>query len=221
MADHAATEKGPLDVTRQLEEDIALGLLRPRERLVEDDLMRRFGAKRHVVRQALLELEALGIVVRQPNKGAAVRDFTPHEVRDLYEIRELTERRAAELISLPPSKELLKSLKAIHRRHTAAIKAGNLRAVFRENLLFHRTLFSACENKALTEVIELFAQRTHAIRSYAIGDPDLLRAAAEEHALMISAIEKCDRNLLVRVVTQHIVPAKDAYLRLQRMWRPS
>ncbi len=47
-------------LTCQLEEDIALGRLKPRERLVEDELMSRFDAKRNVVRQVLFELESWG-----------------------------------------------------------------------------------------------------------------------------------------------------------------
>ena len=58
-----------------LEEDIIFGRLQPRERLVEDVLIKRFGGKRHVVRQALAELERMGIVVREQNKGAVVRLF--------------------------------------------------------------------------------------------------------------------------------------------------
>jgi len=64
------------DVLQVLEEDIIFGRLAPRERLVEDQLMQRFGAKRHVVRQAIAGLERMQIVSRELNKGARVRDFS-------------------------------------------------------------------------------------------------------------------------------------------------
>lgn len=54
-------------VVSTLEEDIVLGRLHPRERLVEDDLMRRFSVKRHVIRQALSDLEQMAVVERAPN----------------------------------------------------------------------------------------------------------------------------------------------------------
>ena len=72
-----------------LEEDIIFGRLRPRERLVEDDIMKRFGVKRHVVRQALMRLESMGLVTRAPNKGALVRDFSLHELDQIYGIDEI------------------------------------------------------------------------------------------------------------------------------------
>lgn len=210
------TDRGEQNITQFLEEEIALGQLRPRERLVEDDLMSRFGVKRHIVRQALTDLEAMGIVTRQPNRGAAVRDFKAQEVRDLYEVRELVESKAATLIPLPAPVELVERLKSIHSSYIEAVNAGDLRKVFRENLRFHSALFAACGNDALVEVIEQFAQRTHAIRSYTIGDPTLLEKVCEEHSAMISALESGNRDELVALITQHIKPARDAYLRFIR-----
>ena len=84
-----------------LEFDILFGRLKPRERLVEDVLMQRFDAKRHAVRQALAELEHIGIVTREPNRGAAVRDFTAQEVEEICELREILQRRAAQRMPLP------------------------------------------------------------------------------------------------------------------------
>ena len=56
-------------IVDKLETDIVFGRLHPRERLIEDDLMARFGAKRHLVRQALVELERMGLVRRTRNRG--------------------------------------------------------------------------------------------------------------------------------------------------------
>src|SRR5690349_17862471 len=78
-----------------LEEDIVLGYLHPRERLVEDALIERFGAKRHAVREALARLERLGLVERQPNRGAMVRALTPRGVEEIYAVREILELAAA------------------------------------------------------------------------------------------------------------------------------
>jgi hypothetical protein len=62
-------------IVDELETDIVFGRLLSRERLVEDELVTRFGAKRHIVRQALGELERMGLVNRARNRGAAVADF--------------------------------------------------------------------------------------------------------------------------------------------------
>ena len=204
------------DIVAILEEEIALGQLAPRERIVEEELAERFAAKRHVVRQALADLETMGIVVRQPNRGAAVRDYGVQEVEQLYIVRALVERCAAELIPLPVDRVVIDGLQKIQDRHSKAAEKGELRTVFRENLLFHHTFYAICGNVPLVEVIEQAALKTHAIRSYSIGDPALLQIVRGQHQRMIDLLETRDRKALADVVVEHLQPAKDAYLRLAR-----
>lgn len=215
-AENAEAPVGLADVVRALEEEIALGQIGPRERLIEEEIAQRFGIKRHVARQALADLETMGIVVRQVNRGAAVRDYTLAEVEQLYVVRALVEAGAAGLISLPAPPAFVRQLTAIHERHCDAVKRGDLRRVFRENLLFHKTFFAACGNVCLVEVIEQLAMKAHAIRSYSIGNPALLAQVCSEHALMIRLLKSNDRKRLVELVGRHIQPAKDAYLQLGR-----
>ena len=71
------------DTVHALEEDIIFGRLAPGTRLVEDALLARFPVSRHIIRQALYQLEKLGIVTRERNKGAMVRQLSPEEVRQI------------------------------------------------------------------------------------------------------------------------------------------
>jgi DNA-binding GntR family transcriptional regulator len=195
-----------------IELDIVFGRLKPRERLVEDDLIARFETKRHVVRSALQELERLGILVRHKNRGASVRDFPPREVEELYDVRATLQRRAAEIIPLPAPRELTDALEALHLKHCRAVAAGDLRRVFELNNSFHDTLFSACGNRHLAEAIGHYAWLAHAIRSYRMGDPQLLEQARHEHGQMIEALRQGDRAALVRLCVEHINPSKEVYL---------
>jgi DNA-binding GntR family transcriptional regulator len=201
-------------IAAALEEEIALGYLRPRERLVEEELAERFNVKRHFIRQALAELDTMGVVVRQPNRGATVKDFSAAEVEDLWAVRTVVEGFAAKLIRLPVQAEVLADLKAIHAKHIAAAERGDLRNVFRENVRFHKTLFSACGNPVLQQLIEGLAFKAHAVRGYAIIDPALLATARKEHARIIELLQKTERNALINLIKEHIQPAKEAYLRM-------
>ncbi|MGL4288130.1 MAG: GntR family transcriptional regulator, partial [Phreatobacter sp.] len=49
------------DVSRRIEDDMIFGRLAPGARLVEDVLMARYGASRHFIRQALVQLERTGM----------------------------------------------------------------------------------------------------------------------------------------------------------------
>ncbi|MFD3685110.1 GntR family transcriptional regulator [Nocardiopsis sp. NPDC058631] len=196
-----------------LEEEIVIGLRFPRERLVEDELMARFEAKRHAVRQALQILEARGVVERRPNAGAFVRSFTAKEVRDLYALRDLLEVSAAELIEFPVPPARLEELAGAQRRHDAAVEANDLRAVVTANTEFHRRLFALSDNEALTEAINRAARVAHAIRSVTVTSPESLRLSRQEHRRMLDALREGDRDLLARTCRAHLLPSRDAYLK--------
>jgi DNA-binding GntR family transcriptional regulator len=204
------------DVVAALEFDILFGRLKPRERLTEDALMARFGAKRHLVRKALEELEKMGVVVRAPMRGATVRDFTAQEVEEVYELRDLLQARAVERMPLPCSPEHVGKLKRIQREHDAAVASGDLRQVDRINDIFHRVFFSVSGNKLLEDAIQHYMQLTRAMRIYPIADPQTLEKLRCQHWAMIAALEACDRPLLLRLSAEHLQPSKAAYLAVRR-----
>jgi DNA-binding GntR family transcriptional regulator len=203
-------------VVATLEEDIVLGYLNPGVRLVEDDLRQRFGLKRHVVRQVLLELEKMGLVERKKNIGALVKSHTEDEVMNLYAVREILETNAAQLIPLPLSAERLAQLESIQHQHDAAIAGGDLRSVFHANVAFHRAIFMATENPELTALIDNFAQRTNVIRSSSTIIPEHLEFVHKEHWQIIEALRAGDRELLVNLFRHHLIPARDYYIRRYR-----
>ncbi|SOE92961.1 transcriptional regulator, GntR family [Burkholderia sp. D7] len=199
-------------VSDELEEQIVLGVLHPRERLVEDDLCERFNLKRHVARQVLVEVERRGLVERRKNVGALVKSYTPREVTELYALRELLEADAARRIVFPVSSEALEALTAIQAEHDEAAGAGDLRRVFRANMAFHHAFFALSESQVLTEAIREYERRTHAIRSVSIVFPQYLEKARAEHHQMIEALRTGDRESLIRLCREHLVPSRDAYL---------
>ncbi|MGI9424957.1 MAG: GntR family transcriptional regulator [Hyphomicrobiaceae bacterium] len=199
------------DILPILEEDIIFGRLRPRERLVEDEMMTRFNVKRHVVRQALMRLESMGLVTRAPNKGALVRDFSLDELEQIYEMRDLLQERAVERMPLPGSPELVDQLRRIQTDHQAAVEAWDLPAIYRLNNDFHEALFGACGNKHLADAIEHYTWLAHAVRSYRMINRELLADAPKEHAQMVDALEAGDKEQLKQLCQDHILPSKDAY----------
>lgn len=207
------------DVVDALETDIVFGRLHPRERLIEDELMARFGVKRHLVRQALVALERMGLVRRERNRGASVADFLPDEVEQIYGVRQLLETAAATQIPLPLERGVLRHLQSIQRRHDQAVTAGDTLAAFRANNEFHRALFAVCGNAYLSEAIGYFAQKTHVIRSHSIARPEYLREARAQHWAMIDALEHSDRRKLVALCARHLDISRIPYIEAHRVAR--
>jgi len=212
----APEELSLADVVARLEFDILFGRLKPRERLVEDVLMQRFAAKRHVVRQALAELERMGIVARAPNRGATVRDFTAQEVEEVCEIRELLQRRAAQRMPLPASPGLIGKLEQIQRRHDRAISQRDPRAIDAANEEFHQAIFNACGSAHLAQAIAHYAYLTRAMRLYPLVDAALLETLRAEHWAIIEALRSGDRRALMRLSVDHIQHSKKIYLAVRQ-----
>lgn len=199
-------------IVRALEHDIVFGRMQPDERLVEDDLIARFGATRHNVRRAIDDLAALGLVVRRPNRGASVVAFTVGEVENIYEIRALLQGHAISRMELPLDASTLAEMERLHEAHQRASEAGDAAEVFALNNDFHAAFFARCGNAFLAEEIGSYAWRTHPIRSQGFLSAVYLRSAQAEHAAIIAAARSGDRATLLTVDRLHIMRPKDAYL---------
>jgi DNA-binding GntR family transcriptional regulator len=199
-------------IVETLEEDIIFGRLHPRERLIEDELMQRFGIKRYVVREVLAALDRMGLIERRKNVGALVRSFTPKEVAELYAVRALLETEAARQVPLPVSEASLAKLVAIQQQHDEAVQANSAPRVFRANLAFHQALFELTGNDTLQRAIAEYARQTHPIRFSALVSPDYRERARGEHWKMIGALRTGDREALVALCGEHLLPSRDAYL---------
>jgi DNA-binding GntR family transcriptional regulator len=180
---------------------------------VEEPLMLRFGATRHFIRQALYLLERMGIVVREKNKGAAVRSLTPAEVQQIYDVREMLQRQAALLIRLPAPAALIGRLEAIHAEYGRHADAGYLRGVHEFNDEFHLTLFAGCGNPYLVSSIEYYMRLSLPIRANSMSDRAMLAVSRQHHAVMIELLRGHDNWALAQLCVEHLQPSKREYLR--------
>ncbi|ODT06680.1 MAG: GntR family transcriptional regulator [Kaistia sp. SCN 65-12] len=216
MRNQTQAEDSPSDLVRvvaTLEEDIVLGKLHPRERLIEEELCERFGVTRHILRLVFAELSRMGIVERIPNRGALVRAFSSKDVEQLYTLRAMLETSAAAQVTFPVSDADMEELRQIQAKHDRAVAEDDLVLLFRSNQQFHSKLFSLCGNTFLTEAIETYAQRAHGIRFHVLLGPEQRRRARDEHHLMIDALLRQDREALVDLCRNHLPASKNAYLR--------
>lgn len=199
-------------IVRSLEVDIVLGRLYPRERLVEETLAKRFSTTRHVVRQALMELEIGGLILRETNKGATVLEYSPDKVNQLYQMRELVEGQAALLIQLPVKKNKLSQLKLICDEHSAAVEKSDMFSVVAANKEFHQVMYRLCGNDFLADVIDEMAKKSNLVRFTSSTDQTLLKQARDEHYLILEALGKDDNKELANICIKHIQPSRLMYL---------
>ena len=99
---------------------------RPGTRLIEDNLMARFGAMRHSICKALSARSRQGIVARGRGRGSAL-PLDPAEVVASTK-REMLQRQAALMIVLPAD-ATLRELEQIQQKNRAAVAAADDRVV--------------------------------------------------------------------------------------------
>jgi DNA-binding GntR family transcriptional regulator len=205
-------------VIDQIKHEIIFGRLRPRERLVEDDLCKKFGASRHQIRAAFTELERIGLVTRRPNKGVVVRDFSAEEIEQSFEVGALLQAEAAQRIPLPLDAEAMRGLDDIYKAYCTASSRLDLEQVVANTMRFYQTVFEASNNKCLSEIIREIWTKTLAVRCYEIAIPELLERERQEHAQILQALRSGNRRDLIRLCADQGKRALEAYKRLHGGW---
>ncbi|MDB5875403.1 MAG: bacterial regulatory s, gntR family protein [Ramlibacter sp.] len=207
------TDATVLSILQSLQQDIVFGRLKPRERLVEEDMSARFKVGRHVIRAVLEELDRAGLVVRRPNRGAVVRDYTPAEMDQLYDVRRLLHREAAMRMELPGSPALVAELRGINDDYRRSCNDGDLYRAAGLNEQFHQTMNAACGNVFLAEMIQQFWLKTASVhsRSYATGNMQRILETIDEHDKMVEVIASGTNERLATLYIEHMRPALATY----------
>jgi DNA-binding GntR family transcriptional regulator len=127
-------------------ERIMDGTYPPGERLKELILAREFHVSQAPVREALRKLEAIGVLKSDPYRGTRVRELSPTELRDAYQLRGILEQSATEFISDFPE-ESIRYLEQEYVSMGDSVRSGDLHALACHNINFHRCIMERCQNK--------------------------------------------------------------------------
>ncbi|MGH9298696.1 MAG: GntR family transcriptional regulator [Acidimicrobiales bacterium] len=84
-------------VARRISRAILSGELPPGAPLREESLASSYEVSRTPIREALIQLSAVGLVELTPNRGATVLDLTLEDVAEVYHLRAVLEAEAARL----------------------------------------------------------------------------------------------------------------------------
>jgi len=200
-----------LRVSKEMEEAILSGQFKPRERLVEMDLISRFGVSRTVIREALKKLEAKGLIRTTPYRGAMVADLTVEEIEEIYFVRAELEKIAARLVLEHITQSEIQNLKKLAKEVERHLREKTHQIIEMDSE-FHRMIFRACRNSYLYDMIDFLRTKAHIVRFNAWSLPHRIEQSILEHREMIRAIE--DRNLFQfeKLILKHLTFSKDSYM---------
>jgi len=148
------TEVASPTVVERIRSAMVRGDYAPNQRLIEADLCEQYGANRAVIRSALQDLAADGLVEIQRNKGARVRAIPLAEAIEITEARMVLEglaaRKAAEHCSSEDAEELLE----IGRQMRQAYERSELLAYSDLNARLHRRIREIARHSTSANLIE-------------------------------------------------------------------
>lgn len=204
-----------MDVLRayeELESAILTGELKPRERLVENDLAERLGMSRTPVREALRRLEERGLVRILPHRGAVVADISPADVENIYAVRTHLEVLASRLACERIRPEGIQRLREMETAYAAQTARGEIRLLMAANDRFHDAIYIAAENPCLLELIQQLRRQVHTVRFYGWAQRERIARSLAEHHQMVQALGLHDAARLAELTREHLRVAKDSYL---------
>jgi DNA-binding GntR family transcriptional regulator len=147
-------------VTEALRAAILKGEYAPRQRLVEVDLCERFGTSRFILRSALQELAAQGLVEFQRNRGARVRDISLDEAIEITEVRILLEGLLAARAAERVTKAEAATLRGIVKEMRGAVERSELLRYSELNASLHAAIREIAAHETASRLLKQLRDQT-------------------------------------------------------------
>lgn len=163
---------------------IDLGRLNPGDVILEQELIEEFKVSRTPVREALLQLEATGLIRRLPRKGATVFRPTLEEFLAILEVHAKLEGQAAALaarrLSVAGAAELEAAVVACET-HASTRGDQDPDAYYQLNLRFHACVAEAAGNPFLLDLVKTNARKLLAYYRARYRYAGAIKASALDH----------------------------------------
>lgn len=192
-------------------ERIMSGELKPGDRLIELKIAAEMTTSQAPVREAIRELEAMGVIETIPNKGARVRIITNEELQQLYDVRAQIEGYAtglvASLMADPDSEKAISIHQQLQQclRHMKRVAGKGDSLEFSEyNSEFHRLIVEASGNHVLLDVWSTLNVKARTMANVSRSRRNLLDAA-ESHKVIIEALKSGKANKASKAARDHVL----------------
>ena len=162
----------------------------PDDLITEPALAVQLETSRTPIREALFRLVGNGILTER-GRGYCLPLLSPGEVAHMFHTRLLVE---ADILRQIPDRPDVTALTAASEAEKAAIRADAPRDFIAANTAFRRALFDLCPNRFLTEIADHCNDRLQAYRSVTLAEAANRAAVAEDHAAVVAALARGDRE---------------------------
>jgi DNA-binding GntR family transcriptional regulator len=205
-------------VIESLRAAVISGSLSPGQRLTERELTETLGVSRTVVREALRQLEAEGLIEVIPNRGPVVRALSAEEAQDIYRIRAVLQGLAARQFVEQASAEQVAGLAAALEAIIAAYDAGNAERTVATKTEFYDRLYAGAASETLSSMLATLHARMWRWRALGLAHPqrsvERSRESVENLRAIVAATERRDAEAAERITRDEAHQAAAEVLRL-------
>ncbi len=166
--------------------------MKPGERIKENEIAQQFGISRTPIREALLQLEAEGLIRFIPRREIIVRELTVKEITDIWQTIGILEGGAAALATPRMNKRELSTLERLTLKMQEALEEENYEEYNRLNLRFHETFLKKSGNEQLYQIIIRLKRRIfeHPVKLVII--PEWWKKSFREHLELVKIFKQRD-----------------------------
>lgn len=192
-------------VRNHIARQIAAGEYRPGMKLVQQTIAEETGVSRGVVREAIFELQGMGLVEALDNRGAVVNEFNLDRLMESYELREVLEglaaRRCCERVTVRQMRDLKVQAAEIHRLYVE----GKHEEGGRLDRDFHLKLIEIAGNRLVERLSSTYAILAKVVTVTA-RNPKLVQL---EHRAILADIEGGNADRAEASARTHVRNAAD------------
>ena len=199
------------DLFNALRNAILEQALEPGRKLPEDTIGEKFGVSRTIVRYALNQLAAEGLVVQQRNRSATVAHPSWEEAQDTFEIRIALECLVMSRLASELSAKQLEELNEHVLSEETAARGDDEKLSIRLAGEFHIKLAQMTESAVLSGLAREFASRCSLILTI-YSRPHSSECAIDEHREIVRLLKKGDEAGAIAAMTAHLRAVADRAL---------
>lgn len=188
----------------ELENGIISNAFAPGERLDEMQLAKRFGVSRTPIREALMQLNAIGLVEIRPRRGAVVIDPAPHRIFEMFEVMAELEGMAGALAARRLADADRAAILAAHADCQRSSAAGDSDAYYYDNERFHKAIYAASHSGFLSEQCIALHRRLQPYRRLQLRVRNRVATSFAEHCAVVEAILAGEAEPARSLLRQHV-----------------
>ncbi len=189
---------------------------------LESELADRLGMSRTPVREALLRLEAQGLVEVRPRKGVRIKPLSPADMAEIYDIlTELESLAAANAAEQNLAEGDLNLLSSAIQEMQNALDKGDREGWATADDQFHQELTRLGGNARIVGISSMLADQVRRARMVTLYMRPAPTKSNDDHARVLDAIRRGDAEAARAVHRAHRLAAKKTLVDLLQRHRLS